>query len=388
MKILDRYISRELIGPFLFGVAAFTLIFISGQYLFKLTTLLARGASLPDVIELLSLRMVPLAVITFPMATLLATLLSFGRLSGDMEVVALMAGGVSFVRIAVPAFSMGLLVSAFGLYANEFIVPPAGRAAKQTETRITQLLASTNPDIAAPTNGRYLTIPDYENGELARVVIAGSFNFAARRLDRVTYLQYSGKTPQTRYVAVMVEAEHALWNPEQKDQWIFQNGSTYTFLDPHSTVHPSSAPTYHWSGPFVQLSFLLNKSPQQIVAEDRDSEEMSFRELQRYIAILRDQGSSSKILREKTVDLYNKLSIPFSSMVFALVGAPLGLRRLRGGASVGLGLSILIIFCYYVVWHGASVLGGNGQLPPVFASWLANLVGLGVGGALVWRAAN
>ena len=62
-----------LIGPFLFGVAAFTLIFISGQYLFKLTTMVAKGASLADVIELLALRMVPLAIVTFPMATLLAT---------------------------------------------------------------------------------------------------------------------------------------------------------------------------------------------------------------------------------------------------------------------------------------------------------------------------
>jgi lipopolysaccharide export system permease protein len=75
-------------------------------------------------------------------------------------------------------------------------------------------------------------------------------------------------------------------------------------------------------------------------------------------------------------------------MVFALIGTPLGLRRLRGGAAVGLGVSILIIFCYYVLWHGTAVLGDNGQLPPLLASWLANMVGLGVGGVLVVRAAN
>src|SRR5205085_12095590 len=157
-----------------------------GQYLFKLTTMVARGASLVDVTELLALRMVPLAIVTFPMATLLATLLSFGRLSGDMEVVALMAGGISFVRIAVPAFTMGLLVSVFGLYANEELVPPAGRAAKQTETRITQLLASSGADVAAPTNGRYFVVQDYAGGELERLVVAGGFNFAARRMDNVT----------------------------------------------------------------------------------------------------------------------------------------------------------------------------------------------------------
>src|SRR4051794_40601237 len=133
MKILDRYISRELIGPFIFGVAAFTLIFISGQYLFKLTTMVAKGAPLVYVAELLLLRMVPLAIITFPRATLLATLLSFGRLSGDREVVAMMAGGVSLGRIATPAFMMGVFVTLLGLSANGVLAPPAGRAAKKME---------------------------------------------------------------------------------------------------------------------------------------------------------------------------------------------------------------------------------------------------------------
>jgi lipopolysaccharide export system permease protein len=384
MRILDRYIARELIGPFLFGVAAFTLIFISGQYLFKLTTMVARGASIVDVTELLALRMVPLAILTFPMATLLATLLSFGRLSGDMEVVALMAGGVSFVRIAVPAFTMGLLVSVFGLFANEQLVPPAGRAAKETETRIAQMLAGSTADVLAPTNGRYYVVQDYENGDLAHLVVAGGFNFAARRMDRVTYIQYGGSGRERRVFAI-VEAQHAYWNPEQRDRWVFEDGSTHVL---ESGRRRAGTEEYTYSGPFQQLLLRLNKTPQQIVAEGRDPDEMSYRELRRYIATLREQGSSEKTLREYTVDLYNKLSIPFTSMVFALIGAPLGLRRLRGGAAVGLGVSILIIFCYYVLWHGASVLGGSGQLPPGLASWLANIVGLGVGGALVWRAAN
>src|SRR3954453_14249448 len=184
MKILDRYISRELIGPFIFGVAAFTLIFISGQYLFKLTTMVAKGAPLVFVAELLLLRMVPLAILTFPMATLLATLLSFGRLSGDMEVVAMMAGGVSFARIAIPAFMMGVLVSLFGLFANEVLVPPAGRAAKRVEIQIADSLRAQGADVAPPTQGRAFVIQDYGQGQLQRLVIAGGFDFAERRLDQ------------------------------------------------------------------------------------------------------------------------------------------------------------------------------------------------------------
>lgn len=387
MKILDRYIVRELISPFLFGVAAFTLIFISGQYLFKLTTMVAQGAPLTDVAELLVLRMVPLAIITFPMATLLATLLSFGRLSGDMEVVALMASGISFIRIALPAFGLGLGVSLFGLFANELLVPPAGRAVRATEARITQALSAKGADVAAPTRGRSFIIQDYANGQLVRLVVAKGFDFAARRLDGVSYFQYGGSGP-ARHVVLIVEADRAYWDPQKQDTWRFENGFMRWLERERTPAGKETGGEYPNGVSFTSAEFKLNKTPQQIVAEGKDAEEMSFGELRRYIINLRDQGASQKTLRELEVALYNKLSVPFTSMVFALIGTPLGLRRLRGGAAVGLGLSILIIFCYYVLWHGLSVLGANGQLPPAVASWLANVIGLGVGGALVVRAAD
>jgi lipopolysaccharide export system permease protein len=388
MKILDRYIARELIGPFIFGVAAFTLIFISGQYLFKLTSFVAKGAPLVDVLELLVLRMVPVIVLTFPMATLLSTLLSFGRLSGDMEVVAMMAGGVSFMRIAIPAFIMGLLVSAFGLFANEQLVPPAGRAVRQIETRIVDALRAQGADIAAPTKGRSFVIQDTEGGQLKRLVAAGGFDLREQRLDRVTYLEYEGKPGRPRRVVRMVEADRAYWDPKQKDRWVFQDGVLRDLGERPSSRNSKPGQSYRYRTEFSSLSFRLNKTPRQIVAEGRDAEEMSFGELRRYISSLREQGTSLKTLRELEVDMFNKLAIPFTSTVFALIGAPLGLRRLRGGAAVGLGVSILIIFCYYVLWHGMSVLGENGQLSPALASWLANIVGLGIGGFLVARAAN
>jgi lipopolysaccharide export system permease protein len=388
MKILDRYIARELIGPFIFGVAAFTLIFISGQYLFKLTSFVAKGAPLADVLELLVLRMAPVVVLTFPMATLLATLLSFGRLSGDMEVVAMMAGGTSFMRIAIPAFIMGLLVSVLGLFANEQLVPPAGRAVRQIEARIVDALRAEGADIAAPTKGRSFVIQDTEGGQLKRLVIAGGFDFSEQRLDRVTYLEYAGKPGQAPHVVAMVEADRAFWDPKLKDRWVFKDGVFRWLGEGPAPRKGQPGESYRSTLAFKEQSFRLNKTPRQIVAEGKDAEEMSYGELRGYIGNLREQGASLKTLRELEVDLYNKLAIPFTSTVFALIGAPLGLRRLRGGAAVGLGVSILIIFCYYVLWHSLSVLGENGQLSPALASWLANIVGLGVGGALVLRSAN
>jgi lipopolysaccharide export system permease protein len=91
-------------------------------------------------------------------------------------------------------------------------------------------------------------------------------------------------------------------------------------------------------------------------------------------------------LRRLEVGLYNKLAIPFASLVFALIGAPMGLRRPRSGNAMGLGLSIVLIFAYYIVWNGAGVMGQGGAITPLVASWLANAIGLLSGLALLWRA--
>jgi lipopolysaccharide export system permease protein len=140
MKLLDHYIARELIAPFLFGVGAFTSIFIASQLFFKLTAYLAKGAPLPEIAGLFVVRLAPMIVFTFPMAMLLATLLAYGRLSGESELIAMLACGIPFLRTAVPAFVAGALVSATGLAMNEFVVPHAGRAGEQLELRILERL--------------------------------------------------------------------------------------------------------------------------------------------------------------------------------------------------------------------------------------------------------
>src|SRR5262249_46461344 len=101
--ILDRYVLHELVGPFLFGCAAFTSIFVAGQFLFRLTSFIAQGAPVLQVLALFGLKLIPMIVLTFPMASLLAVLLAYGRLSGDMETTAMAAGGIPFIRIAMPA---------------------------------------------------------------------------------------------------------------------------------------------------------------------------------------------------------------------------------------------------------------------------------------------
>src|SRR6266540_3257303 len=103
MRILDKYIIKELAGPFIFGIAAFTSIFIGTDTLFRMARFITeQGASIWTVSRLFLYSLAPIVVLTFPMAMLLASLLSFGRLSGNSEIIAMKTGGVSFYRLIAP----------------------------------------------------------------------------------------------------------------------------------------------------------------------------------------------------------------------------------------------------------------------------------------------
>lgn len=386
MKLLDRYIAAELTAPFFFGVGAFTSIVVASQLFFKLTGYVAKGAPLFDIVALFVLRLVPMIVVSFPMAMLLSTLLTFGRLSGDSELIAMLSSGIPFLRTAVPAFVAGAIVSAGGLGINELVVPSAGRAAASIERQIVEVLRASGADVASPTPNRAFVVQDTgPDGQLDRLVVAKKIDLRTNTMSEVTVVGYGPAPGGGRQVTFLVEAERAVWR--KGSGWTFYNGRFQAVHPPEKGSKGRNVPeAYTASGPFDSMSITIHKTPRQVIAQQRNADELSYAELREYIANLQDQGAGRKAVRELEVDLHSKLAIPFASTIFALVGAPLGLRRLRGGASVGLGLSVLIILAYYILWHGLHVLGEGGQVSPFMAAWLPNMIGLAAGLVLILRA--
>ena len=107
MRILDKYILKEFLAPFLFGVAAFTAIFLGAESALKIFIL-----ALPRIV-----------VYTFPMAVLLGALMCFSRLSGSSELIVMRSSGQSFLRLATPVFLLSLAISICAVAFNEYVVP-------------------------------------------------------------------------------------------------------------------------------------------------------------------------------------------------------------------------------------------------------------------------
>lgn len=109
------------------------------------------------------------------------------------------------------------------------------------------------------------------------------------------------------------------------------------------------------------------------------------RELRQQIELMRTQFVDTKKLE---TELYQRITIPMASLVFAIIGVPLGVQPTRSSSSRGIGLSLLIFFCYYVLMTLAGALGQSGALNPAYAVWLPNVAGLLCGAYLMREAAR
>ncbi len=353
MKIVDRYLVREMAGPFLFGVLAFVLLFVSGNILFRLTEMVAQlGLSLWTATKLFFLWLPSFVVLTFPLATLVAILVAFGRLSGDSELIAIHAGGISFRRLVVPIAAAGLAISIITAAFNEVIVPTANRHAEAiVRTATARAGGVTKEEVLFKES----------SGDESRIIYADRLDLSTGELTNPTIVSYERGKP-----VAITTAKRAVW---RQNQWeLFDSATT-----PLNTKWPTKSV-------FGKATLHIPTTPQQIAQRGRTPEQMTYRELRQYI---RDALRQSKPTIDLELKLHHKFSIPFACFVFALIAPPLGIRSHRGSSSIGMGIAILIGFGYYVVWHYLSAVATQGALSPFWAAWLPNVVTGAVGVGLI-----
>ncbi len=339
--LLDRYIWRQFRGLFVFGVAIFT-TFLMVNHLFLLARLVfQRGAAFMVALELLVYRLPYFLAFSFPMATLLASLMAVSRLSDAQEITAMRTTGISLTRIAASVVLAGTVVSIGTVAFNEGVVPPAEDRYRLSFSRI----------LEEPRQLVEEVLFREEHNGIESVYFVRRFIAATEQMEGVVVNQFEqGKlrrvieAPRARYVA---------------GDWEFEDGTMYLFTGA-TTVATR----------FERLGLNLRRTPREIALPQKQPSDMSIRELLAYIRLLRRSGEN---VTRYAVEMQSKLAIPTSALLFALLAVPLGLRPHRSGPSIGLGLTILVLVGYYILISITLTLGQNGRLHPIVAAWLPNI---------------
>ena len=362
LRILDKYIFREVCKAFLFGICAFSAVFIGSGTLFKIAKYITDyGASLSAVIKVFIFGLPNVIMWTFPMSMRLATLLTFGRLSSSSEITAMKSCGIGFFRIATPAIILGFFVSIAAILFNEHVVPWANTAYRNVVYY----------EIQGNTGAKsqdHIVLKDIKDGQIQRLLYARRYDADSQSLQNVTLQAFNdaGK------VSHVENAEYAAYEGKE---WIMHNGMLYDISDGESEH------TLRFNTQVLPIS----ASPRQIVREQKNPEELTMKELKAQIRIMKTQYVDTNKLE---TELYQRITVPMASLIFALIDVPLGLQPTRNSSSAGFAMSVIIIFFYYALMTMANAIGRSGALSPMLAVWIPNIVGLIAGLFLIRKASR
>ena len=362
IRILDKYIFREVVLAFLFGICAFSAVFIGSGTLFRIARYITDyGASFPSVVKIFFYGLPSIIIWTFPMSMLLATLLTFGRLSSSSEITAMKSCGIGFSRIAAPAILLGFLVSQGAIAFNEYVVPWAN-------TSYNNVLNYEIKGNLEMKSQEHIILKDFADGKIKRLVYAREYNADLNQLLGVTLQDFDldGK------VSIVENADYAEWDGRV---WTLHNGMVYDITN-GKTSHTMR---------FDKQQFPVSASPREIVREQKKPEELTMKELKAQIEIMRTQFVNTSKLE---TELYQRFSVPMASLVFALIGVPLGLQPTRNSSSMGFALSVIIIFLYYAIMTLSNAIARGGIIAPAYAVWIPNIIGLFAGLVLIRRASR
>jgi lipopolysaccharide export system permease protein len=359
LPTLYRYLTKEIIGPFILGLVTFTAVLLMGRMLKLVEMVVSKGVPLGEV-ALLVLYVIPkLAVITIPIALLLAVMMAFSRLSADGEITAMKASGISLFRLLPPVMAVAVAVFALAALTSLYAAPQGNASFKKllyqvVQERLTLTLKEQIFNDSVPGLVIYIDRQDPDSGDLQGVLIQDSRN----PKEAATIFARTGRLSADR--------------ESRRVRLLLEDGS----------MHQAGADRGYRRLAFQQYDLSIDLSREGRAGE-RNVAEIPQDEIRQSLA----SGSlSGPAARELAHEAHRRLALPFACLVFAIVAMPLGIQNRRSGRAAGFSLSILVILAYYILQATGRALGERELLSPLLAAWLPNLVFL-AGGVYFFRLA-
>ena len=351
MKILKFYVLKEFIPPYLGSMAFFSMLLLLERIL-SFVQLVAKGyANVFDLIFLLFYSIPPTLALTMPMSTIMGALIAVGRLSHDSEITAMRASGIRLSSIFLSLYIAGVLIGGISFFFTDYFVPLGNikfralyqklmlaRPDVQVEVRsinkLTGDITLLVDEVDAKTGDLInVTLFEKQEGESVKTITAQKGRFLTRD-ETIPYIQ-------------LRLLEGSILDPKGSGSNVFDS-TLFESLD-------------------LNIPFSYGEI-RNVVKTPRD---MSMKELQ---AALGEEEKGTRSYNIYLMEYHKKIAIPFACVLFVFLGTPFAVTRGRSGKGLGLGIGVLIIFLYYILLLTLERRGKYGDINPVLAIWLPNIL--------------
>lgn len=364
MKILRSYVIKEFVGPLLLTLVVLNFVMALVGNLKKIADLIInKGVDLFSVLKLFIFMAPYIFTYALPIAVLVATLISLGRLSSDNEIVAIRASGINLISLVSPLLIIGMILSLALVVFND----RAASYAHYTYRKTLMEVGIKNPT-AALEEGVFI------NSFQKYILFIYRIDQKKNKLHNVRIYEPQGDDKPTRTI-VAKSGEFITMPGKNIIKLKLMNGTS----DEPDPENPTSFYKLNFKTYFMNLSLSQAQEGGKLKKKPK---EMTIKELKDEALRLSNENIDPSPL---ITEINEKITLAFSCFVFVLIGAPLAIITRRREKSINIGLAGLIIVVYYPLFIGCEALAIQGYLDPQIAMWLPNILLATIGSILTYK---
>lgn len=357
MKKLDRYILIKFLGTFFFAIALIISISVVFDMVEKIDDFLETGAPVKAIVFDYYLNFIPYFANLFtPLFVFIAVIFFTSKMAYQTEIIAILSSGVSFKRMMYPYFLGAAIIAVFSYLLGGFVIPPANKTRiafentyikSKKETGLSDMHMQVEPGV---------------------FVYMGKYYSFGERGDRFNIEKFDGKELVSRLSARTARYDTI------NNRWNLQDYTIWSFKDGFEQVIESG----------VNIDTTINVLPSDFKSERKYFEMMNNAELRSYIVEQRNRGVGN--IEEFQIEWYKRMASPFAAFILTLIGVSLASRKVRGGMGLHIGIGIGLSFGFILFMTISTTFAINGNMNPILAVWLPNIVFALIGAYLYVKA--
>ena len=348
MKKLDWYIFKNLLTTFFFSLFLFAFISIVIDVSEKTDDFVNSGLSFKEIITKYYYGFIPhILALLFPLFVFIAVIFFTSKMAGRSEIVAILASGISFNRFLRPFFIAGLFLAGILWFANQYVIPIANDIRVNFQANYIDNNSSYNPLVSKRSN-LYIRID--------------SFTYAGVNYDTAskTGSNFFMQRIRGNQVTYNLRAENISWDTAKR-KWLLDNiiERTINGLKENVTMTPNRVMNF-------------NFKPFDLKRDEYAKDKLTTPELDRFITLEELRGAEG--LNALKVERYRRDATPAAVLLLTIIGVVVASRKVRGGSGIHLAMGFITAAIFILTDRFSTIFSVKGNLSPMLAAWLPNII--------------